>query len=545
VTSITDLQHGTLRLRARRLLTWATRRGRRVLPEYEAERSTWWAMLRRLMLVAAVSAVALFYGLLVSVLPPVLLMPFSVPLVVLGLLVIWALPERPKAPVRALGTTFILFTVFAIIWPNYLAIAVAGLPWISIRRLTGVTVMLLLLICVATSKNVRSQIAAILRSAPWLTKMLLGFVVVQTVSTIGSAHFGSSISRFIDIQITWTGMFFAAIWYFSRNETNMQKWVNILLLAMAFLIVLGAVEYRAQHVLWANHIPSFLQVQDEAVLKMLTPHFRDRYRAITTFTSPLSYGEFLAILVPLVLHKISNAKNTPSLLGWVAFDIATLAGVFFSGARLGMVGYITAHAVYVFIWAARRWRLEKGGLIGPLLTLFYPALMLVLVIVTTSVPGIKNRVLGGGASVASNYARQEQFALTVPAVAQRPLFGHGPNEGAAAIGWRNPAGDLSIDSSYMSLAADYGLLGFALFFGLMGYVIYQTGRRGIFAAAEGFPLSAAMCATFVTFLTTRAVLSQSDNYPIIYMFLAVVALLIYKENARLTVGRSSIENHSH
>jgi O-antigen ligase len=531
VTSIADLGHGDVRLwaryRAARFRSWLLKRGRRVLPEYEAERSTWWALLRRTILLAGLCFVTFFYGLLVSILPPFMLIPAAVPPVVLALLVVWALPEAPNPPVRILTGVFLVFSVVLYLWPNYLALSVGGLPWISIRRLMGVAAVLLLLICVSTSARFRSELGAVLRSSPWLTRMMIAFVSIQFISIAFSSGPGAAINRMVDMQTTWTAMFFISAWYGGKAERNIKIWVNLIMVVAVGLMILGAVEYRVQHVLWAGYIPSFLQIQDPAVLEILTANFRDRYRVVATLTSPLSYGEFLAMVTPFFIYRLFNAKTMLGFVLWGAMDVILLVSCFFSGARLSMIGYIVAHVVYVFLWAARYWRTHPGGLIGPALTLSYPALTALLGLAIMVVPAVHNRVLGGGSTQFSNNARHEQFALAVPAIAKRPLFGYGPGGSGGAIGWFNPAGEISVDSGYLTIAADYGLLGFLSFFGMIVLLGIQAGYMSIFARGKGVPLAAAVCAIFATIMSTKLVLSQMDNFPLLYIVLGLSAAVIY------------------
>jgi len=532
MTAVSDLRGSDLsvrlRLYSRQFRAWALKRGRPVLPLYEAERSTWWVVLRRLLLLATVCFITFFYGLLVSVLPPFLLVPAAAPPAILTLVVIWALPDAPRAPVRMLARFFMIFSVIMLLWPNYLSFTFGGLPWISLRRLIGSVAVLLLLVCISTSKKFRADSAALLRASPWMTRLMLTFIAVEVISTFTSSAPGETINRFVDMQIMWTAMFFISAWYFGTAEKNSNRWVNAMLWSAAILMVIGAVEFRVQHVLWADHIPSFLKIQDEAVQQMLRPNFRDRYRVVTTFSSPLSYGEFLALMAPLMLHKLTNSKTVLGLSLWVLADVILLVSCFLSGARLSMVGFIVAHVVYLLLWSIRRWRTQPGGLIGPALTMTYPALMIGLSILILSVDGLRLRVLGGGAAQYSNDARKEQFNLAVPAISHRPIFGYGPGEGAEAIGWRTLEGKISLDSGFLTIAADYGLVGFVCFYGAILIAIVQLARSGIFARGKDYPLPLALSSMLVALLTARSVLSQQDNNPLVFMMLGLSLALLYR-----------------
>src|SRR3546814_8369629 len=83
-------------------------------------------------------------------------MPFLVPVIALGLLVIWALPETHWAPTKTLAWLLIAFLIALPLWPNYLAIALPGMPWITLLRIIGAPMILLLLIALSVSAEFRS-----------------------------------------------------------------------------------------------------------------------------------------------------------------------------------------------------------------------------------------------------------------------------------------------------------------------------------------------------------------------------------------------------
>ena len=74
----------------------------------------------------------LIYGFFFSVFVPTYFAFFMFPVMVLGLLVIWALPDINWAPTRTLEWLFYATFISLIVWPDYLAIALPGLPWITL-----------------------------------------------------------------------------------------------------------------------------------------------------------------------------------------------------------------------------------------------------------------------------------------------------------------------------------------------------------------------------------------------------------------------------
>ena len=82
------------------------------------------------------------------------------PLAALGLLVIWTLPEVRWAPTRTLRWAFYASFIGLICWPNYLAISLPGLPWITVIRLTTPATLTLLRIGASPIRTVPGTVAA-------------------------------------------------------------------------------------------------------------------------------------------------------------------------------------------------------------------------------------------------------------------------------------------------------------------------------------------------------------------------------------------------
>lgn len=516
-------------LRARAALFWP---GRAVLPVYEPQRSGIAVAVRRLGLLLGVLLLAVVYGLVVAVLPPSFLVAAAAPLALLALLVIWALPEAPSAPVRLLVRCYALFMVLGLLWPNYLSVAVGGLPWISIRRLLGLVTSLVLLICYSMSRDFRREISDVLRASPLLAKFMLGFLIIQGISSLTSTSPGETIGRFVNITLTITPFFFLTLWIVGTDRRSPGWWLRLMMGCMLFLMALGVVEFRAEHILWAHSIPSFLKINDESVQAIFVPQYRDHYRVVTVFSVPLVWGELIAIMIPFALHLAVNSRSLVTLVLFSVLDLAMILSAYLSGARLSMVGMVAGHALYLLLWALRRWRRQRGGLIGIATVMLYPALLVALMGAILFVPALHNRVLGGGATQSSNDGRSQQLRLGIPAIAKRPLFGYGPGKGAGAVGWRTLEGRLTIDSGFLSTAADYGVLGFIAFFGTIVLSVVQLARRGIEEDVPGTPLHLALASSLAVLITTRLVLSQVDNDQVVFMLIGLTFALLYRSSRR-------------
>jgi len=107
---------------------------------------------------------------------------------------------------------------------------------------------------------------------------------------------------------------------------------------------------------------------------------------------------------------------------------------------------------------------------------------------------------------------------------------------------------LTIDTYYLTVALEYGVLGFILYFGAFlfavggatRYVLAPFDRRN---REAGFLLPAGIC--LINFVVIKSVFAQQDNHPLVFMVLGMALALTYrirKEGApRLGDGSRSDE----
>jgi hypothetical protein len=504
-----NLGFGALKPRA--LLAPLLRPGRDVLPVYHPDRPGWVVAARRLSLLIGIMFVAFVYGVLAAILPPSMMMGAVAPLAFLAVLVIWALPDVRTAPTRALTKAFTFFLLSIILWPNYIAISIGGLPWISMRRLAGFVLSMLLVISISTSKPFRQGMADVFRASPWLARCLIAFFIFQAFASIFSVDPRETIGRFINGTFTSTAVCFTAVWLFGPGEKTILWFTNRFLAAVFVLMIIGVFEARAQHVLWVGNIPSFLRIDDATLQQLTRPLFRGWYRVVTTYTTPLAYGELLALTTPFVLYRIVHADTWSRRGWWIFFDLFLLASVLLSAARLSLVGYIASHAIFGLLWGIHRWRNARGDMLGISATMLYPAFLVALALAVVVVPAVHVRVLGGGAAQASTDARSVQFHMAVPVILRRPLLGYGPGEGGGAINYRTPDGNLTIDLGLVALAADLGLLGLGAYMGILILSIVALIRIGFRQRSSPFSAEFGLATALCVLITTRLVLAQGDN----------------------------------
>ncbi len=503
---------------------------RDILKPYERDPRRLNQRLLSILIVVLVAGFCLVYGFAFALFAPGLLLPLVAPLPLMAMVAIWALPETRTAPTRTLiGLTFAFF-VGLVMWPNYIALALPGLPWITMVRLTGFPLVLTLLICVSVSKSFRETLAASLSGAPIIWQTLAGFVLIQAVSVGFSAQPGFSIDKFVVAQVGWTSMFFVSAYVF-LTPGRVQKMAGMLWLMVIPVGIIGVFEWRHQQVLWAGHIPSFLQIDDPAVTQTLTAKFRDgsdQYRTHSTFNTSLGLGEYLALTLPFIIHFALGKYSWLLKAAAVATMPFLIFIVYITGSRLSVVGCMMSFLFYAVAWALLYWRANRESILAPAFVLALPIGLAIAAGVVLFWRPVHDLAFGGnGATKSSTEARQEQLALAIPKFLSHP-WGYGIGNGAKTVGFTIQNGTLTLDSYYITVAMEYGIVGFIVYYGLLALSIFVAARYSLLSIGKskdyGFlvPLAIAL----VNFFVIKMVYSAEDNHAIVFMFLGMIVATV-------------------
>jgi hypothetical protein len=486
---------------------------------------------RRAFLLGSLIISCLILGGAFALLAPSLIAPVLALPAILALITIWALPDVARPQHRVQEGFFFAFFITTIMWPNYLAIAIPGLPWITVSRLIGLPLMTFLLISVSTSKPFRERLAQVLAAAPWLWRLIVIFVAIQLLSILFSADKSQSIQKFIVTQFSWTAIFFVGCWVFSKPGAA-NFWVKILWAMAVTICLLTIVEFRLGRLPWAGHIPSFLQINDPSVAGALatqTRAYSGRYRAHATFGTSLGLGEFLALSLPFILNILATTTRTLERAAAGATIILLFVASYLSNARSGTLGLIIGTMLYFLFWAIIRWRRSPRGILGPAIVVGYPVMGLIVLAITLFVGKIHRAVWGGGETAASTGARVIQYRMGWPLILSHP-WGYGIGQGAPTLNFHVPSGELTIDTYYLAVALEYGIVGFFVYYGLFIAAIVMAIRTGLNGRARDseskllIPLAVAT----VVFIFIKSVFSQQDNHPLVFMMLGMVAALVWR-----------------
>jgi len=488
-----------------------------------------------------------FYGFWGTVLPSAFIIFLIVPFLVMALLILWILPDSEAVPDAFLDKLLFAFTAVTFLWPNYLAIAIPGLPWMSMRRIVGLFLVAVFLYALAGSSRMRVSIIEALKSAPLLSKFVIAFFVCQTISIAFSPYPVLAYKHWFNSQFSWTAVFFLSAYVFSRPG-RVERWARLICTAAIIVSLIAIVEQRYQMVLWANHIPSIFKMENDDVERILSPTFRNgQYRSQAIFGVSLALAEFLALAFTLFMHRFFLEKDMIKKSWFAVCIVAVLAAIVFSRARLGLVGVVVGIGLYSFVWGYRRFRENKTDLTGAALTFGYPALAATAMTLILSVDALRFRILGSGTQQSSNDGRQAQYDMAPPVIAHSPLFGYGGGRGADALGYTTPGGFVTIDTYILSIVLDYGIIGFIFYYGFIFLGAGKAAKLSINMRNApddpeqreiGYLLPFGVI--LLQFFWIKTVLSQEENHSMIFIILgAILALVLRANHAKAKSGHSA------
>ncbi|HEV2363408.1 MAG TPA: O-antigen ligase family protein [Caulobacteraceae bacterium] len=477
---------------------------------------------------------------------PRLIVPLLVPMVLIGLLAIWALPSLRSAPTAVLEGLWFAFFVALVMWPNYIAIALPGLPWITMIRLTGFPLLIFLLVCVSVSKTFRDESAEALDGIAPVWKLLVAFTLVQVLSVAlcKGGQIPDALQRLVIYLTSWTAVFFASVWLF-RQRGRIEIWATLMCAAIVPIGAIALQEERHSHVPWSGHIPKFLQIDPTMLQGILAGNSRAAngiYRVQSVFTTPLTLAEYLAFCFPFLIHfTVARGYRVWVRVAAAALMPFTLYIIFLSGSRLGMVGALVSMLGYGFFWGVNRWRRDKRSLLGAAVVFSSPLSFLAAVATTYFDPRLHAMVWGTAATKASNEGRVLQYRKGLPLVFHHP-WGYGIDQGAQALGIMATDGKLTIDTYFLAIALNYGVLGFILYYAMLLWAIWEAGMTALRAPPDDRDLAflAPLGISLAVFFVICAVFAQQDNIPIVFMMLGGVVALVwrYRVLAGLAVRRA-------
>ena len=467
----------------------------------------------------------LIVGLAAVFLPP--LGAFGI-VAVAAMVLLWVMPDLPLVWPNLIRKTFFIMLIADLCVPNYYAVQFGGLPWISARRLATFALIAPFLIAIASSSDARRKITERIGASSLIIICVAGYLFMAFLSLFTSVTPSESTTALVEALLSWYVPFFAMI-YIVRDHDDAVFILKVICCCAVFITAFGIVEFFEHRNIFVDIFPHGMLMQlidNNPSLSSLLPgdikHFRNGlYRAESAFVTPLSFGEFEIIVIPIGLFfALYRESSVEKSLGW-ATVFGGIIGIFCSGSRGGYIGVLFSVAVFVAIWSVRKAVGNKASLAPAIVGLTGVVSFTFLIGLILFWRRAHNIVLGGGDAAASNQGRYEQWAAGIPFIRSNPITGHGFAAGGYVI-------NSSIDSYVLSVLLETGIPGLVFFVGLVLLPIWYGLRNFVSDLSESGAVGGALACSFIAFALNRLVLSQRENNMLIFSLLAIVVVMNYE-----------------
>lgn len=467
------------------------------------------------------------FGFVISLFPrdfPVLVAPI---IGVIVIICVWALPEVKVPPSKWVPRILVLVAFLIGTWPSYISIILPGIPWINPTRL----LLVLAVLAGAISLSISSSAKSILGERFRCCRRIFVAMIILHAAQLASLPLGFSSA--IDASKSWvlyqffTFFTFFLMVVFVPSEKSLRAILFCLLAGTLLNGLTGPIEFRMEQNIWLSLMPDRF-IASDPLLQIIAQGARrtaDMYRTLGVFITALENAEYLAITAPLAIYLVIECRRLWLRALGVAIYILAFVGIFFSGSRLGFVGMLIGTLVYLFIWGFKMWKTKERTILGAATLTLFPAITVTIVGLILTSYRLRVLFLGGGATTHSDQGRLLQWQLGIPIAAESPVIGSGYGTGARQLGVTGPRGNLTIDSYFLSVLLETGLIGLISFASMIIFGVWLAARVYSTKTTPGADLGAAIAGGLSAFFFVKMVLSQIDNHAVAYMYLAATVLI--------------------
>ncbi|PZU46880.1 MAG: hypothetical protein DI568_10980 [Sphingomonas sp.] len=501
----------------------------RILPPYTRRVDDLRHRLVKSIAVFALLLTAIFMGFWIAVFGTLVAQPFFVLVGVLFILAFWLVDDTEPDYRKTLAKMLITYGVLESAWPSYLALDIPGLPWITPPRLVLLAMMLLMTLQIAQSSRVRGEVSEAIAYNK-MAFLILGLFWLVAFATIAFSRYpGTSAVVLVQNFVLWNAPFLVAIWVFGDRDV-FARFVKAMMWTMCFIFLLTTLEYIQRKPIWFDYIPSFLKIDGPLFAALMEEQVRvgdDRYRARGVFAVHLYFAQFMLMVTPFILHKAIENKGWMRFWAW-ALLVFNLVVIWMTNTRTGMSGFILICSGMIGLYALRRFLnpTSKSDMVAPGIFMSAPVGMLAFGVLIALSPRLQTMTVGGAQTRGSDQGRDVQWQKGMAALESNP-FGHGADVSARIAG-RLVGDRYIIDSLWLNLLLDFGVLGFVAFIGFILTAAYFGVRMYLRATDERVKLMGPAAVAVGGMAMTTYTISYWSNLP--FMFILCASIFAFRRS---------------
>lgn len=442
--------------------------------------------------------------------------------------IILVAPEPGYKVEKLAYVLLLLFSAFLVLWPRYALLRIPGLFGVSPARITLAALLFVWLYLILRSPSFRARLLELMDTVKPITYSMIVLFIFKFLGLFETDSVYLSLKGILNELFTAYLLFPIAL-----SLVNSDRRIRNLILVLAISGVISALLGVYESIISHNIFLGYLEIDSDYIAQNLMDKLRaGAYRIQSTFSHPLTFSEFLAMLTPLLAMASLNFPHR-ILKGVLVLIVMPLFlyVIIKSGSRSGVVAFAFSITVMVTLVLYRYAKMSRD-IASSALTII--AVLVVLLVAAFVGYLMMDFVAGRTAGEArSGYARIAMWTSGLSISFDKPIFGHGQDMATQVLGYSG--GDqLTIDSYYLNILLDSGFVAFFAYCFMLVYTIVKGISFGVKNSCSRGNHAIAISTSVVLFSAIKLILSLSHNHGILFVLIGalfqVISSNIYFQN---------------
>jgi len=485
------------------------------------------SILIELIILLALIFVIAYFALAINIFPPFAFLAL-IPIVIVTF---YFLPKTNSFPETLLLRLILIWLPLTVLWPFFVVVQAPGID-IHPSRLILLALVLLWIYYIFKSDLFRSRLTEYNQLYRFFFLFIMLLLLTKFSGVLVSSY---PIAAFNGFFKELTEVFIPAFLFLAlvKKREILDKVISILTWVGVIVVLIGLWEYQIQTTVFQAYLPSFLTGSKEHILESIAPKIRDgEYRLQSLFGHPLSYAQYLALIFPFFIYQFFKRKQKLYKAFWLLISLALIFVMFGTGSRSVMPALIVELGVLLVMMIFIFLKNNKSSFLGWLYIVLSPVVLIggaLMVLV-----GRQTFMGGSDLAYSSTQARFEMWDLGLERIASSPfqgLIGFGHSTATEVINWH---GGASIDTYFLSVLIETGIIGFVMFVFMILFTIY-VGFMNWMTSQQKDHLQIALIASILGYSVIALISSLTHILHIFYIMIALVFAskwLTQKENSR-------------
>lgn len=436
---------------------------------------------------------------------------------IVAIVLIWGMRKEGNIYPEKFIYYLLIFTVLlSFCWPRYVFYKLGPLPRINPYTTLIIITTLMIVISWIYSPKLSNRVNSVIRTESGIFSLISIWFSWRLLD----CFFGNETAY--SISVYYRELMYVCSFVLIGIALSLYKGTHLLLyktlvIVGVFLALAGIYESITQ---FNPFVGLASQDEDGQVSRLLANIAIDKsrngaFRTQVIFDHPIVFGQFLAAVLPFCLLMLIRDRHwLMKVLAMLSLSLSLVA-IYKSGARSGLVGAAVGITLFsVVLWS----RAVCTGYLMRIISLLLVPVMFVGAGVSYY---IISSLVGGQSAIEnqSGLLRVTMVENGIAALWDSPLVGFGEGMSPYIAGVKNPAGTLTIDSYYLSLALDGGYVGLALFLSIMAIFMYKAFRHSITNRGDDALYVAASVSSIAAILSVFSIVSISNNMTLLWIIM--------------------------